>query len=306
MKVLAFTVIALILSASPEVNLRYKFSVGDEYEYVQVSKQNAIQNLPGMGEMKMEGMLGGTMLMKIKSVDERGSARIETQYSKLKMVTNSFILSVSMDSEGSQDEDGNKIMKAMTGKTFFFNLSKTGSVEKVEGVENLYSGFSSLNLEDEFVTKTKKTLQQTINEKSIKTLLENGLLSYPEKSVKTGDKWNTSTVQAVNFPMNIDNTWSLKDSDGRTATVLSDGKLTTIDKDKVNNLVNGMKSKSDLAGTQTLSGKVDITSGWPKQIKIISDLKGTMTLLAGGLIPQDMAIPMTIKIETDYTIVKKK
>ncbi|HEY0741474.1 MAG TPA: DUF6263 family protein [Chryseosolibacter sp.] len=292
--------------AEKPVSLQYKFKTGEEFEYVQASKQNAVQILPGMGEMKMDGMLAGTMLLKIKSVDGNGSARIETQYSKLKMVTNSFILSMSMDSEGSQEEDGNKIIKSLTGKTFFFTLTKTGQVENVEGVENLYSGLGSLGLDEDVVTKTRKALQQTINDKSIKTLLENGLVAYPDKAVKAGDSWNTSSVQAVNFPMKIENTWSLKDADGTNANIVCEGNLTTIDKDKVNNLVNGMKSKSDLNGTQKTNSQVDLRTGWPTDVKILSDIKGKMTLLAGGLIPQDMEIPMTVKIETSYSIVKKK
>jgi hypothetical protein len=291
---------------APEVNLQYKFKVGDEYEYIQASKQNAVQTLPGMGETKMEGNLGGTMILKIKSVDANGSARIETQYSKLKMVTTSFIMSMSLDSEGSQEEDGNKIMKSMTGKTFFFTLTKAGKVENVEGVENLYSGLGSLNLDEGVVTNTRKALQQTINDKSIKTLLENGLISYPEKAVKDGDQWNTSSVQAVNFPMKIENKWTLASSDASTANITCAGDLSTIDKEKINNLVNGMKSKSDLTGTQNVDGKVDIKTGWPKEVKIISNLKGKMTLLQGGMIPMDMEIPMTVKIETNYSIVKKK
>ncbi|HEY0651566.1 MAG TPA: DUF6263 family protein [Chryseosolibacter sp.] len=291
---------------SGNVSLQYKFKPGEEYEYVQRSKQNAVQVLPGMGEMKMDGTLGGTMLLKIKSVDEKGTARIETQYTKLKMLTHSFIMSMSMDSDGPEEEDGNKIMKALTGKTFFFLLTKTGKVEAVEGVENLYSGLASLDLDADVVSKAQKTLKQTINEKSIKTLLENGLVSYPENPVKAGDSWNTSSVQAVNFPMTIENTWNLKSADGGVAVVSCKGDLKTIDKDKVNNLVNGMKSKSDLNGTQTMHANVDVKTGWPKDVKIVSDLKGTMTLLAGGMIPQDMEIPMTVKIETDYSIVKKK
>jgi hypothetical protein len=106
--------------------------------------------------------------------------------------------------------------------------------------------------------------------------------------------------------MKIENKWTLAKADGSTANVTCAGELTTIDKEKVNNLVNGMKSKSDLAGTQTVDGKVDIKSGWPKEVKILSDLKGTMTLLQGGMIPMDMEIPMTVKIETNYSIVKKK
>jgi hypothetical protein len=289
-----------------EVTLRYKFKTGEEYEYVQLSKQNAVQTLPGMGEMKMDGTLGGTMLLRIKSVDNSGSARIESQYSKLKIITNSFIMNLNLDSEGSQDEDGNKIVNSMTGKTFFFTLTKTGKVENVDGVENLYSGLGALELEEEVVARTRKTLQQTINDKSIKTLLENGLVAYPENALKTGDSWKTSSIQAVNFPMKIDNTWSLKNTDSKIANISCEGTLTTIDKEKINNLVNGMKSKSDLSGTQKMDGQVDIKSGWPKEVKIFSDIKGTLTLLAGGLIPQDMEVPMTVKIETNYSIVKKK
>lgn len=300
-------IIGFCASFSPvaEVDLRYKFKAGEAYEYVQVSKQNAVQTLPGMGEMQMDGTLGGTMLLKIRSVDKDGSARIESQYSKLKMVTNSFIMSMNMDSEGSQEEDGNKIIKSLTGKTFFFTLTKSGKVEDVEGVENLYSGLGALGLDEDVVSKTRKALQQTINDKSIKTLLENGLVVYPEKPVKPGDKWNTSSVQAVNFPMKIDNTWSLTNTDGALANISCDGNLTTIDKEKVNNLVNGMKSKSDLNGTQKMTSQVDLKTGWPKEVKILSDIKGKLTLLAGGLIPQDMDVPMTVKIETKYSITKK-
>lgn len=289
-----------------ELKLEYKFRQGDEFEYAQVSKQNALQTLPGMGEMKMDGTLAGTMILKIKSVDANGSARIESQYSKLRMVTNNFLMSMSMDSEGSQEEDGNKIVKSMTGKTFFFTMTRTGAVQDVEGVENLYSALGSLDIDDDVVNKARKALQQTINDKSIKTLLENGFISYPDKAVKSGDKWNTSSVQAVNFPMKIDNTWSLQGVDASVAKITGESSLATIDKEKVNNLVNGMKSKSDLTGTQKMTGQVDLRSGWPKEVKILSDIKGTMTLLAGGLIPQDMEIPMTVKIETTYTIVKRK
>jgi hypothetical protein len=309
MRILFLHVVAL-LSLVPNLNdnvsLEYKFRPGDEYEYVQISKQNAIQNLPGMGEMKMDGRLGGTMLMKIKNVDANGSARIETQYTKLEIVTNSFLASMNMNSDGPQEEDGNKVMRSMTRKPFYFTLTKTGKVENVEGVENLYSGLSSLQLDDEVVDKTRKTLQQTINDKSVKTLLENGFISYPAKNVAAGDKWNTSSVQAVNFQMTINNTWSLRQVENGIANITAEGKIATTDKAKVNNLVNGMKSKSDLSGTQNLDGKVDVKNGWPTQVKILSDLKGTMTLLAGGFIPQDMEIPMSVNIETTYTIVKKK
>jgi hypothetical protein len=66
-----------------------------------------------------------------------------------------------------------------------------------------------------------------------------------------------------------------------------------------------MKTKSDLSGRQMTKSKVDIKTGWPVELKALSEIKGTMILLAGGPIPEDMTVPMEITSESTFTIVKK-
>jgi hypothetical protein len=287
-----------------DVTLKYTFRPGDQFEYTQQSKQISKQTFPGMGDVTLEADIFGIMEMKVLSVTTSG-ARVEAKYSKLKMETKSSIMNMKMDSEGSQDDASNKIARAMMGKTFSFAMTSTGKVEKVEGAENLYSGLSSAGLDEDQIANSKKSLQQTLNDKSLEAILSNGFIVYADKKVKEGDTWNSQTEQTIGFPFNIDNTWSLGKVSGSTATVSSDATMSTVDKDKINALPNGMKSKMDLGGKQLVSAMVDLKTGWPTEVKVSSTLKGNMTLLAGGMIPQDMLIPMEMQIETTYTIKRK-
>jgi hypothetical protein len=287
-----------------DVTLKYTFRPGDQFEYTQQSKQISKQTFPGMGDVTLEADIFGIMEMKVLSVTTSG-ARVEAKYSKLKMETKSSIMNMKMDSEGSQDDASNKIARAMMGKTFSFTMTSTGKVEKVEGAENLYSGLSSAGLDEDQIANSKKSLQQTLNDKSLEAILSNGFIVYADKKVKEGDTWNSQTEQTIGFPFNIDNTWSLGKVSGSTATVSSDATMSTVDKDKINALPNGMKSKMDLGGKQLVSAMVDLKTGWPTEVKVSSTLKGNMTLLAGGMIPQDMLIPMEMQIETTYTIKRK-
>lgn len=287
-----------------DVNLKYSFKVGDQYEYHQHSKQISKQTFQGMGEMKLEADIIGVMEMKVLSLTDKG-AKIEAKYAKLKMDTKSTMLNMSMDSDGSQDETSNKIAKAMMGKTFTFTMNATGAVEKVEGAENLYSGFGSIGLDESTLAGHKAMMQQTLNDKSLEAILSNGFITYPDKKVKEGDTWTSQTMQTTSFPFQIDNTWSLGKVNGNQATVSSDAKMATVDKEKIMSLPNGMKSKTDLSGKQLVSGLIDVKTGWPTEVKVSSSLKGNMTLLAGGVIPQDMLVPMEMQIETTYTIKKK-
>jgi hypothetical protein len=83
------------------------------------------------------------------------------------------------------------------------------------------------------------------------------------------------------------------------------GLISTTNKEQVMDLPNNIKSKVDLTGSQKISSAVNPKTGWPSEVKIISDIKGTMTLLAGGMIPTDLEVPMKISSESTYKLVKK-
>ena len=308
MRTFRFLILILVATAftfpAKDVKLEYAFKVGDQYDFAQTFKQTIKQNIPGMGDMTTVANIDATMGFKVVEVTATG-AKIEASYSKMKAVTTNPMMNITLDSEGKEDNMQNKLIKVMMNKNFSFVVSKRGVVEKVEGIENLYSGLSTLGLDEATLAQVKQSMLQTISEKTIKTNLEMGFVQYPETKVKESDTWKNTAEVVSNFVGKIENSWLLKKLEGEVASIESDGNITTVDKEKIIMMPGGIKTKSDLAGRQMLAGKVNVKNGWPSEVKVLSEVKGQMKFLAGGMIPEDMDVPMEMTMEGTYTIVKK-
>jgi hypothetical protein len=253
--------------------------------------------------MKTEVITSGSLTFKVVEVTPTG-AKVEAQYTKLKIDTKGP-MAMSMDTESTSEEMPNKVLKSMMNKPFFFVITNRGVVEKTENIQNIYSGLSTIGLDEKTLAATKQTFQQTINESNLKALLETGLIIYPENKIKTGDSWTSTSGVALNFPMQAENTWNLKTVEGNVASVDSDGILKNSGSDNTMSLPNGLKAKTDLSGRQASKSKIDIKNGWPTETKVLSEITGKITLLAGSMLPSDMEVPMEIISESTYTIVKK-
>ena len=306
MKSLGF-VLALLLAfgftTPPDVKLEYQFKTGDVYSWVQTTKQTIKQSVMGM-DQNMDNSYEGEMQLKIAELTSTG-AKIETQFKKLKNSVKSPMGETVMDSEGTAETTENKIFKAMINKPFFLFMNKRGEIEKLEGVDNLWSGLKDVGLDENAQKAMKQTLEQFLGESALRATFEQVLVAYPDKKVKQGDKWTVKNNVAMNFPMTLENTWNIENLSPSDARLFADGLFATTDKEQQISLPGGFKAKADLAGKQALKSNVNVKTGWPTKLEILSELKGKMILLAGGMIPQDMDVPMEVLSETTYVINKK-
>ncbi len=305
MKTFRFIILAIVafgFTVAPAgLKIEYTFKVGDQYTWEQSTKQTIKQSVMGM-EQVVDNQYVGAFQLRVTELTKTG-AKIEASYTKLKNATKSPMGETVMDSDGSQETTENKVFKALTNKPFFIFMDKRGQIEKLEGVDNLWSGLGELGLDDATQNAMKQSLQQFMSESSLKSTFEQVLITYPEKSVAKGDAWSHTTEMPMN--MSVKNTWSVAEVSASTADLTGDGVYTTSDSDKTMDLPGGLKAKTALSGKQAMKSKIDVKSGWPTKMDILSELKGTMTLLAGGMIPEDMEVPMEIVSETTYTITKK-
>lgn len=290
-----FLIFITLSFTTPDVKLQYSFKVGDQYEWVQTSKQTVKQSIPAMGEVKFDIDSDGAMGFKVVEL-EGTSAKIGAKYTRLKIVSKSLMGDINLDSDGSDDNPQNKLVKSIINKPFFFTLSKNGKISNITGTDEFLKGNGN---------QGAQMLEQFINPSSLKSSLEMGLINYPDEKIQEGYQWKNSINLPINYPMQINNTWSLKKIEGSIASIDADGDLTTTDKEKITALPNGIKSKADLTGRQALVAKVNTKTGWPNEIKILSEIKGKMTLVAGGFIPEDMDVPMEITSESKFIITKK-
>jgi len=301
---ISFVVIAFGFSHYPNaVKLEYVFKVGDEYVMSQSTKQVLKQTIMGT-EQKGENEYTGDMMMKVQEVTTDG-AKLEMQFIKLKSKSVTVLGEVLMNSEGDAEQVQNKMLKAMMNKPFTVTANRSGQIVNVEGADNLWSDLSSMNLDDNAAATAKQTLQQFMDDSSLKSNIEQAMVRYSDAKVKEGDKWNSMTQLPMDFPIKVDNSWSLVSVSGGTANVNADGIFTTTDKEKTIDLPNGIKAKVDLSGAQQLKSTVNVKTGWATDLMIHSELKGKMILLAGGMLPENMDVPMEIVTDTSYKITKK-
>ncbi|HMG90700.1 MAG TPA: DUF6263 family protein [Chryseolinea sp.] len=285
------------------IRLEYVFKVGDEYVMAQNTKQVLKQMIMGT-EQKGENEYSGETKLKVAQVTDDG-AKIEMQFMKLKSRSVTIMGEMVMDSEGSDEQVQNKMLKTMMKKPFFVTMNKSGKVSNVEGAEKLWSELGTLNMDDQTTAKAKQILEQFMDNSALKSNIEQAMVHYSNDKVKEGDKWNSMNEFPMEFPIKADNSWSLISLTSGTAKVNADGVFTTTDKEKTIDLPNSIKAKVDLSGGQQLKSTVDVKTGWATDIQIHSELKGKMILLAGGMLPENMDVPMEIVTDTSYKITKK-
>ena len=301
---ISFAIIVFGFTPYPAaVKLEYVFKVGDEYVMSQSTKQVLRQTIMGT-EQNGENEYSGDMKLKVKELTDDG-AKFEMQYIRLKSKSVTVLGEVLMDSEGDAEQVQNKMVKAIMNKPFTVTANKFGQIVNVEGAENLLADLSSVNLDDRTAATAKQTLEQFMDNSALRSNIEQAMVRYSEGKVKEGDKWNSKTELPLDFPIKVDNSWSLVSLSGGTAKVNADGIFTTTDKERTIDLPNGIKAKVDLNGAQQLKSNVNVKTGWATDLLIHSELRGKMILLAGGVLPENMDVPMEIITDTSYKITKK-
>ncbi|HTJ48934.1 MAG TPA: DUF6263 family protein [Cyclobacteriaceae bacterium] len=309
MKTLAILAVSILLTSfslpPKSVKFQYFFKVDDQYDWVQVTNQTIKQSIMGMDQV-VENTVKASILLKVSALTSNG-AKLEARYVSMSMSMKlpAGMGSQDLDSNGDQEKLENKVMKALTDKPFTITITKQGKIESIDGEENLWSDFSSLGLNNEQLSAMKSTLEQNLSEGSLKTSFQMVLTSYPENPIKPGEQWKNKLGAGSSFPLETENTWSIAKIEGETANLSAIGVTSTTDKTKVVSLPNNIKSTFDLAGEQKVTSAVNVKTAWPTQVTINSEIKGNMNLLAGGMIPTDLAVPMSIVTTSNFTVTKK-
>jgi len=295
--------ISFFASAQKEYKLQYSFKKGDTYEWSQSASVK--QHLAGPGfDQNNETTVTANALMKVVELTAKG-AKFEIEYTKL--YTNIPQANMLMDSDGDTTKNlPNKIMRAMKGRKFNFSLMKDGTVESVENDENLWAGLTVANgFKEAQVTPMKQALENSFGKNSIRSSLEAAMIKYPENKIKVGLTWNSKNEIVSPIPLKTENVWTLESAEDPAAVVVGDGQIATTDTTKVITLQQGFKATTNFKGRRVVKSHVNLATGWPETSKAYAEQKGSMILLAGGQIPEDMKMQMELTTDSEYMIKKK-
>lgn len=298
-----FAFVKFVAPPAKEFSLVYNVRKGDRIELHQKTEQEIVQKIMGM-DQKGSNSYDGLIAMQVLSAGG-SEIRLEAKLTRLKTHMQNFMNETLIDSDGSADVAANRIVQAMMNKPFYVTISTTGKIIKVEDVDTLWAGVDKLDISEDEKTRVKSAIGQMINESSFKNGLGQAFLTYAGKPVHLQEEWTTQGGIPAEFPVRSDNKWFVESATGTHAVVKGNGTFKTFDKDKVVTLPGDLKAKVNLAGSQEVVGSSLIKTGVPAQVVVDGSLSGTIMLLAGGLLPVDLEIPIAIKTHTEYSFLRK-
>lgn len=293
MKLLTYFLATVISLASfSQTTLGYNLKVGDEFKLKMVTGQEIGQDMMGQ---KLDIVQSITQGMKFKVLSKASdSYKMECTIYKIKY---KMEIPAMMQSQSYDSEDPNQaasplaVMGSMIDKAFTFDMTPSGKVTAVYGLDEIVDGMiNSMGIPEAQKAQVKQQLEGFAGEKTMMGSMQQVLNFFPEGKVSKGDSWSTDT-ELASFGIKMVNEFNLSELSGSEAVI---NLSTTLEAGLGKQSMNGMDMTLEMSGTQTGSFKVDPKTGILISGSLDQDLKGKANAMG-------MDIPMTIKSTNTYS-----
>lgn len=295
--VLAFSILlASCGNKGEKYDLAYRFQNESVYEVYFNSTYQLNQTM--MGEvMQNETTMENWYDWKVNSVDKDSTYTVDVTQQKLnsKISVNDSVMiydSMLLNEELSEED---RMIFAMIGKTFQMKMKKSGVIDEINGVEEY---MKSVYQVDESSKIMGSDMVQKFSNESMKGTFA-PLTIYPNKAVKVGESWKSTTSLDMGMSFDTENKFTLQSVEDNIATIETVGDVkSSKSKSKDKGLMGMIGSMMEISGSQNGFIKVDVRTGEILTSQIDIDFNATINLFG-------MKMPLSMKGTNLYRLTKK-
>ncbi|MGI4870161.1 MAG: DUF6263 family protein [Janthinobacterium lividum] len=237
------------------VSLKFNFKPNSKFSY----SSQTVQNIDMQGNKMMQDItMGSTFAVQ---TGQGSSKDLHMTYSRVAMNMDAGGQKMVYDSQDPATKSSPlaAMMGGMIGKSLDITVTDKGEVTAVKGVEELKKAMLADN------PAIGPQLEQTLNENTLKSSMNQLFNIYPDHAVKPGESWTKNvTLNMGPAAMKLASTYKLASVQSGVAHLLVDGKLS----------MDGMMA---LTGTQSGTMDIDVATG----LVLSSKLKQTLSSPAG-------------------------
>ncbi|GMV92047.1 MAG: hypothetical protein AMXMBFR82_18250 [Candidatus Hydrogenedentota bacterium] len=293
--VLAFLFVG-ILHAQEKHTLRLNLEPGQEFQQRMAMTQTIDQVMNGI-TITMNQDMTLDYAYKVTDRDADDVATVECTYQRIASKVSTQGMAVSYDSANTDTPVSAEFrpMAAMVGKSFTMRISPLGTVESTEGLSEILDAVvAEMSMEGPAREQVIANMKNQFGEEAMKDLIEQAMAIYPSEPVAVGDTWKKTLDIRQVVPMQLDNTWVLKEVNNDTATL----EVTSLiappgDDTKVDMM--GMELDVRLEGAQSGTSTIDRKTGWVVSSTVNQNVDGEMVFPAEAGAPTGMTIPIGIR-----------
>lgn len=302
-KLLLFILLAAFTQSvfGQKQKLGFNLMIGQTYYHVMQSSSSIKQEINGQ-EINIDITLSGRMAFKVTNL-ENTVYSMDVSYEQLAMTMKLPNGEMIFNSEKDDKTDiFSSILAEIKGKQFLVKMSGIGKIVEVENLdfifENMLNKFPALTLVQKQQIKTQ--LKQAYGGKAFKGSFEMITAIYPNTAVAKGGNWEIKTILETGFAATLITSFELKDKTESYNLIVGKGKIVTMDKDAYTQ-VNGMPTQYNLSGTMNSVIKVDHTTGWIIEAKVIQLIAGHVEIKDNPDLPGGMITPMSFENVMNYS-----
>lgn len=309
----AFALLALFVSCpahgQEKTKLRLNLKAGQSYTIAMTMDQKITQTVAGNAQ-NIAQTIGMTFTLKPSKLDPDGTIHGTYTYDAVRVKMNAPGMVVDYDSATAVDgavpnNPMAQTFAALVGQSLEVVMTPDGRVTDLKGADRLMEAVvNSVQLPPGARAGLEQQIKSQFGDEALKRQFEQMTAIYPEKPVGVGDAWTVEQRMNMGFPMVLKTAYTLKSLSGGKATADVEGTIET----GAAAAADGEAAEGDaapapgqpateLSGTQAGTLVIDQATGWLTSGTMKQDIKGKVTVNAGG---QKIEIPMTIKSDIKF------
>ena len=306
--VLVFVLTACIWTtescAAEKIDLKLRLKPGQKYGVRVITDQKISQTMQEQ-EQKIDYLTDMGMGFEVLAVDADGTASVQITYQTIRAKMSGPIGMIEYDSTepdaavGEDDTEKQMIgqmFEGMVGLSFVMKVNTQGKVVEVKGFKEMMQQMAEkIGADDPAENEEiKEFLKNFLSEDKVKMMGSNMALAFPSQPVGIGDSWTDKETMSVGFPIEIDNTYTLKESKNGVA-IVDISSMMDLGENGASIEIGPMKMNMEMTGSVQGTSEINEASGWMIRSKMKMQLAGQMSIAPNEQMPEGMTVPMSIE-----------
>lgn len=289
---------AQLNNSSPEFDLKYQFTKGDQFQVKQHSQEDSYLDLDGV-EQRTTNQLDDTMLLTVTNVNA-AQATLEATYKQISLLASSQDQSVSVNTNSDATDVYNRLFKAMTGKKFTIIMQSNGVISSISGLNSIFDAMiSNARIKAKDRETLKKFLESQFGPEALKGSLALILPYYSSAPVHVNGTWTNRLYTNGFYNAHTDNYWKLTYGDKYSIDLTNNAQFAT-DSSQIVDLGGGQKGYVGLTGTVQGQYMIDPSSGWPSMCITHTELKGDYVYINQKNANDKRRVPVRVVKDASY------
>ena len=291
-------------SAAEKIDLKLRLKPGQKYAMRVITDQKISQTMHEH-EQNINSLTDMGMGFEVLTVDADGTASVKITYQTIRAKMSGPMGLIEYESTETDAAVGaetttaqmiRQMVAGMVGQSFVMKANTLGKVVEVKGFKEMMQQMAEKIGGDDPAEneEIKEFMKNFLSEDKVKMMGSNMTIAFPSRPVGIGDSWTDKETMSVGFPIEIDNTYTLKERKNGVAIVDTSSKM-DLGKKGAPIDMGPMKMNMEMKGSYQGTSEINEASGWMIRSKMNMQLAGQVKIAPNEQMPEGMTVPMSIE-----------